>query len=209
MRKTVVIILFVISVISSVVVFANLPNFLANDIYTFSGFVTFKTYPTMLELSHSTIDIYIGQVKQINAYIYPSNVTENKLSWTSNTSAVYVTQNGVITANAVANAVITVETENGLKARCNVRVLQQEVSATSVVLGAEEYHVVEKGIYYLDAVVYPANTTNKNLVWESSNPSVATINQDGMLTVIGEGVTTIYVYTTNGKSDYCNVYVEL
>lgn len=60
----------------------------------------------------------------------------------------------------------------------------------------------------LSADIIPNYATNKNFTWESSNPSVATVDQNGLVTAVGVGNTTITVTTEDGESyDDCNVSV--
>ena len=61
----------------------------------------------------------------------------------------------------------------------------------------------------LTATVIPNNATNKNMVWTSSNPSVATV-VDGKITAIKIGVASITVATEDGAySDTMEVQVYL
>jgi hypothetical protein len=46
----------------------------------------------------------------------------------------------------------------------------------------------------------PANTTNKSVVWTSSNPNIATINQNGLLTPTEVGTLTIYAYSVDDST---------
>jgi hypothetical protein len=41
----------------------------------------------------------------------------------------------------------------------------------------------------------PLNTTDQSVIWVSSNPAVATIDAAGLMSVVGIGTTTIYVYS--------------
>jgi hypothetical protein len=41
----------------------------------------------------------------------------------------------------------------------------------------------------------PANTTNQGVIWVSSDPSVGTIDQNGLFTTVSAGTTTIYAYS--------------
>ena len=50
----------------------------------------------------------------------------------------------------------------------------------------------------LETVISPQDATNQNVVFESDNPSVATVNQSGLLSAISEGVFTITVTTADG-----------
>ena len=50
----------------------------------------------------------------------------------------------------------------------------------------------------LEAIVYPANATNQNLVFETDDMSIATLTEDGLLTAISEGELTLTVTTEDG-----------
>lgn len=76
----------------------------------------------------------------------------------------------------------------------------------------EDYNLEEDIIYVreqLKATVLPTDATNKKLKWESSNPQVASVNQDGIVTAENEGTAVITVCSTDGsgKSDRCTVTV--
>lgn len=61
----------------------------------------------------------------------------------------------------------------------------------------------------LDAVVYPSNATNKSVSWSSSNPSIATVDKNGMVTAVKKGKAIITVKTQDGgKTASCNVQVS-
>lgn len=58
------------------------------------------------------------------------------------------------------------------------------------------------------AILVPADPTIASLTWSSSNENVATVNADGLLTVVSGGVTTITVTTvSNQKTATCVVTV--
>ena len=66
---------------------------------------------------------------------------------------------------------------------------------------------MEKGeISFITATVTPANALNKKVEWNSSNPSVATVN-DGMITAVGIGTTTITA-EVEAVSATCNITVS-
>ena len=54
------------------------------------------------------------------------------------------------------------------------------------------------GTARLAAVVLPANATNQNFTFESDDPSIATVDENGMLTSISEGTVIIAVTTEDG-----------
>lgn len=57
--------------------------------------------------------------------------------------------------------------------------------------------------------VYPLNATNKNVIWESSGESVATVDEDGYVLAVGPGVCVIMARTIDGiNSEACLVRVS-
>ncbi len=59
----------------------------------------------------------------------------------------------------------------------------------------------------LNAVVLPEEAFDKSLTWESSDSSIVTVS-NGRIKGIKEGVATITVKTSNGKTDTCKVTVN-
>ena len=60
----------------------------------------------------------------------------------------------------------------------------------------------------LSANVYPDNATDKTVAWNSSNTSVATVDQNGRVTAIGGGVATITA-NAGDKQAFCAVTVTV
>lgn len=61
----------------------------------------------------------------------------------------------------------------------------------------------------LSATILPANATNKTLVWESSDVSVADVNGDGLVTGLKEGTATITARSADGNAEAtCQITVK-
>ncbi|MBU2950603.1 sulfatase-like hydrolase/transferase [Tamlana agarivorans] len=62
----------------------------------------------------------------------------------------------------------------------------------------------------LNATVSPANASNQNITWSTSNGSVATVNSNGLVTAQGAGSVTITATTADGGfTDNCSVTVTV
>jgi len=82
------------------------------------------------------------------------------------------------------------------------------VDPTGVTLSASTLTMAENSTATLTATVAPTNATDKSVIWESSNPTVVSVDENGNLTSYGAGSATITVTTKNGKTATCSVTVS-
>lgn len=62
----------------------------------------------------------------------------------------------------------------------------------------------------LIAIIIPDNSTNKTIVWHSDNPGVATVNSDGVVTAVSNGIAVITATTEDGGyTAACTVSVSI
>ena len=139
---------------------------------------------TGVRLSKTSATLDYGEKLTLFATISPQNATNTVVSWSSsNSNVASVDGNGIVTANAVGNATITVTTADGnFKATCAVEVIK---TVKSIV--ASGY----KTPYYLDeafsksmtvTATYSDNSTSNvasNCTFSgfsSANPGTSTVN---------------------------------
>ncbi len=92
----------------------------------------------------------------------------------------------------------------------NIKFTNRKVNASKVELNESQITLDSADNYQLSAYIYPSTASNKNVVWESSDPSVATIDDNGMVTALKKGTTKITVKATDGSNvtDSCTVTVR-
>lgn len=73
-----------------------------------------------------------------------------------------------------------------------------EVPALGVSVSPTNWSMEVGQTQSLTATVAPPNATNQDVTWSSSNPAVATVNADGLVTAVGAGSATITVTTVDG-----------
>lgn len=184
-----------------------------NETYGFKAYMSdiiSDVSVTSISLDKSNTTISKGSTETLTATVYPANATNKSVTWSSNNPSVAtVNSNGTITAVGTGTAIITVKTVDGGKtAACTVTVTEPIVSVTSVVLNKSNITISKGSTETLTAIVYPANATNKSVTWSSNNPSVATVNSNGVVTAVGAGTAIITVRTVDGnQTATCSVAV--
>ena len=155
--------------------------------------LTVKQHATGLDLSASTLTINLGQSSRLVATVLPSDATDKSVSWTSaNPDVASVAQDGTVTSKALGETEITATSKDGgFSKSCKVTVIEPLIPATKLTLSPTtlNLNIGEKGSLTLD--ILPADC-NEGLIWESSDPSVATIS-DGDISALSPGTATITV----------------
>ena len=90
-----------------------------------------------------------------------------------------------------------------------VLTVHEAVQATSIQLNQVNAVLNKDQTLQLTATVLPDNTTDKSVTWSSSDTSVASVDENGMVTALAAGTTTITVTTMDGSnlSASCEVTV--
>lgn len=156
---------------------------------------------TNIMISPTSMQISVGQTKQIVSTIYPSGQI---IDWSSsNTNIATVSSSGLVTAKGAGNVVITARSQSNsaVYATCNVTVLP----AVSSISLPQTVHVSKGDQYTLIPIIQPSNA-DKTLIWSSSNAEVATVS-NGIVTAIGAGTATVTATAVNGKQASCTIIV--
>lgn len=151
---------------------------------------------TGVSLNKTALQLKAGENETLIATIRPTDATNKNVTWTSSDTDVASVHDGLVTAKKAGTAVITVITEDGnFTAVCAVTVTQPvtgvELNKSSLTLQVGE----SEGLL---AAVLPDDATNKQVVWTSSNSSVASVSQNGAVTALKVGTAVITVTTADG-----------
>ena len=150
----------------------------------------------------SYLQVPVGGSKAVSVAVTPPNAVYT-LSYKIYDTTIAEVSNGIVYGKKAGETDLKVWTDNGKYDMC--RVIVYENKPTSIDLTSTLSLEVGKS-KTLTPTVVPSDATY-TLSWSSSNTSVATVSQSGVVTAKATGATIITVRTDNGKSDDCLVTV--
>ena len=170
--------------------------------------VSKKVIPvTSVSLNKTSLALTEQETFQLSATVSPDNATDKTVTWsTANAAIATVSENGLVTAVAEGSATITAKAGDKT-ATCAVTVSKKVIPVTSVTLNKTSLTLTEQETFQLSATVSPDNATDKTVTWSSSNTAIATVSQDGLVSAIAVGSTTITA-TAGEKKATCTVTVS-
>jgi uncharacterized protein YjdB len=184
---------------------------------------------TGVSLSQTSLSVRVSSSAQLTATVAPDNATNKSVTWSSSDTAIAtVDQTGLVAGVKIGSATITATTADGSKtATCTVDIIPAHsgggggggsssgtttIAVTGVSLNKNSAFVTVGNSITLTATIAPANATNQNVTWTTSDATIASITTNGLnCTVEGvkAGSATITATTVNGsKTATCNVTVN-
>lgn len=145
-----------------------------------------------------------GTVNQL--YSATLEVTGNNITWSLDSGTLpdglTLDSNGTIagTPTAAGTSTFTVTATNDAGSASKEYTLTiKAVSVTSLKLNKDSLTLQERGSDTLTATVEPADATNQDVIWKSSDTSIATVSADGTVTAISAGTATITATAKDGS----------
>ena len=172
--------------------------------YTATCTITVKIPVQSVTLDKTTLELDEGETVTLHATVLPENAADKTVTWTSsNPSVVTVDQSGKVTALYGGTAIISAKAGDRT-ATCTVTV---RTPVESVTLNTNILELKEGDTATLHATVSPWNATDQTVTWTSSNPSVASVDQNGKVTALQEG-TAVITAKAGDKTATCSVTVK-
>ncbi len=139
-------------------------------------------------INRQELSINVGDTYPLSVNVTPANATDKSVEWVSNNEEVAeVDSKGVITAKKAGNATITVSSVSnpGVMDVCVVTVIQPakdiQLNETSLTL------IQGNDTEQLIATLSPYDTTDKTVLWSSSDINVVEVDDNGLVTAKKKG----------------------
>ncbi|OHX67105.1 Ig-like domain-containing protein [Flammeovirga pacifica] len=151
--------------------------------------------------------IYVGQTLSLTANIESTGDCEETVMWiSSNESIATVDSKGLVTAVAIGTVEITASVDNTTdKTVITIEETEEEeeeeedvIFVTGITLSETSIELSEGMSSQLSAAIAPANATNLVFTWSSSDNSVVTVDNTGLLEAKSIGTAEVTVTTDDG-----------
>ena len=168
-----------------------------------------------ISVSPQTIELFAGDEieigKDLIISVEPADADYNGFKFSSSTAGIISVSEGKITGVKAGTVTLTITPEKAnpknLKAVCKITV-KAKVEGVSI-QGADSRTIQVKKTVQLKATVSPSNA-NQEVVWSSSKPEFATVDDKGLVTGVKAGTTVITATSKENASlkASCTVNVE-
>ena len=142
----------------------------------------------------------------LRATVNAVTVSGGDVEWTSSDTSVVTVVNGTVTAVGVGSATVTA-TANGKSASCAVFVASVYTTVENITLDRDSLLLTPETVFALTATVTPSDATNTAIIWETSDPTVATV-ENGVVVAMYEGTAEISAISPDGARAVCTVTVS-
>lgn len=143
-----------------------------------------------ITLSREYLTLKVGESATLLATVSPEDATERTIVWKSSDQSIAIVTDGRV--DALSPGTVAIMAQAGTQvAVCIVTVDCDVIPVTGISLNRAKYTLEEGGTLELKATVYPADATDKTVTWSSSDATVASVDDVGVVTALKEGVTSI------------------
>ena len=175
-------------------------------------FITETILVTDITISQSSISIPQGKTYQLSAEVAPGDATNKEVTWSSDNPLVATVDNtGKVTGISPGTTIVKVVAKDGNKmASCTVEVTAAHIAISFINLNPGNKTINVGDSQQIGVTFSPTNATNKNVTWSSNNESVATVNENGLVTATGVGTAWIYATPEDNplKEKYATIKVD-
>ena len=152
-----------------------------------------KQLATQIILDPQTIHIEVGEQDVISYTLAPEGSVLLEGTWISDHEDIVSVQNGAIEAKGPGEAVVTLYDKSRPEIKASCAVTATRPAALSIELDATELTIEKNEEGHLTYSSLPQYSLIESVIWSSSDESIVTVDSEGKLSAMEEGVAIITV----------------
>ena len=162
-----------------------------------------------ISIDRNSMEMRLGDTEKLNVIVYPEEAADLTVTWISdNEEVATVSEDGTVVATGIGETVITAVANGGYDVSdgCTVTVLPP--LAKSIMLSRTEVSMFAHDVEPLTAVVSP-HEASQEVEWKSSDPEIASVDEDGFVYGVSAGSAIITATATDGSGVYAECVVDV
>lgn len=167
------------------------------------------TLATNISLDNKDISLHTGDKYQLSVNLSPNNATYKDVVWSSKDSTIVnVDDCGVVKALGNGTTDVYVKTTDGTNLTDSCRVTVTTL-AQSIELNKQVCNMIIGEGMQLIATILPSTTTDKNVLWKSSDESIAKVDDKGYVIALSTGRASVSAMSCDGTNLYVSCIINV
>lgn len=163
-----------------------------------------------LEINVSELVLTEDESSKITVTVKPDNSTNKDVEFKSlDEKIAKVDENGKVTGVKAGKTTIVITTKDGVTKNITVNVKPKEVLVENIKVKVNKETLNPGKTATATAIIEPSNATTKDVTWTSSNPKVATVDENGKITAIKEGTVKITAKANDDSNTSGSATIEV
>lgn len=198
MKKFIVLLLFILPI------FLIITISFAGRIFSIYNYIYVEKVVFVNDLEEELDEDFVlklnkGQSQQTSIKIFPELSTNKNVKYVSqNEQIATISDEGVVYGVGFGTTMVTVTTVDSQKVDTMLVYITDDNVAGINIVGEKFVNLPLRGTYNARVTITPETAINKNVVWSSSNPLVASVDRNGRITAQSAGEATITATTIDG-----------
>ena len=166
---------------------------------TGATYITVTRTAESISLRETEVTVQTRRNVDLIATVLPRETSDRTVIWSTSDASIATVDRGHVTGVKAGDCVITATSRSNpsLTASATVHVVQRVTKVAFTTQAGASLNVRET--LQLAWTVEPENATNQTMKFTSSKPGIATVDQNGTVTAVARGATTITAMATDGS----------
>lgn len=163
-----------------------------------------------ISLEKEVLKMTVGETYRLTAKVSPEDATDKTVVWKSEDESIAtVDGEGLVKAIKGGSKTTIIAASGEFSASCTVMIEKEVIPVKGITLNKDLIEMALGTSCRLSATITPSDATDKTIIWESSDETIAVVSSSGVVGSLKEGDVTITAYSSDRKvSASCDVFIK-